>query len=375
MKNYYEILGVDKNASKNEIKKAFRKLAHKYHPDKKGGDEKKFKEINEAYQVLFDDKKRAQYDKYGRVFDDSSYSGYGGTGGQQWGGFDPFSGFSHGGFSGEGFDIDLDDILSSFFGGSKKTKETRRKGRDVQIVLDISLEDAFSGIKKDISFRTYVECGKCSGFGYDKNAGFEVCNKCDGTGKIKEIKKTIFGNIINVVECSECFGTGKIPKKICNECGGVGRVAGKREMEVRIPAGAYSGQVIKVFGKGEAGKRGTSAGDLYIKINVLPHEKFKVYGQDLIVDENVKMSEILKDSVISIKHINGKKIDIKIPNGQDLDKNIIVKGGGMPSVDSWIRGVGKSKTGNLIVRIHVKKPKKITKKVRELAEELEKNGE
>lgn len=367
MKDYYKILGVDKNASKDEIKKAFRVLAQKYHPDKKGGDEKKFKEINEAYQVLSNDKKRQQYDTYGSAFN--------GGGGQGFGGFDPFSSGSGFGdaFGGMNFDIDLGDIFGSFFGGGGP-KKNRTAGNDIEMLLSINLEDVYNGFKKDISFRSQVKCEKCDGYGYDKKEGTEKCSKCDGDGKIKEQKRTILGNIVQARECDKCFGTGHAPKKVCKTCNGTGRNMGKKTVSVDIPAGAYDGQIIKIPGEGEVGIRNDKNGDLYIRIQVLPHKDFKVQGNNLIVDKEVKLGDVVAGDSVKVKHINGKEISVDIPSGHDIREDIVVNGEGMPY---HIRNIGvvKDKMGDLIVRLHLITPKKMSKKAKELADELKKELE
>jgi len=372
MKDYYEILGVSKNASEDEIKKAFRKLAHKYHPDKEGGDEKKFKEINEAYQVLSDKRKRAQYDRYGRTFEPAG--GYGGQGF----GANPFEGFGFD-FSGGQFGQDFsnfgfegfDDILGTFFGGGRRGA-SRQKGSDIQIVLDITLKEAFFGVKKGISFRTFVVCKKCSGAGYEKSAGTKKCDKCSGSGKMKEQHTSLFGSFVQVLECDECFGTGQAPNKICNECGGAGRVIGQKSISVEIKSGVYNGQLIKISGQGEAGLRGKNDGDLYIKINILPDKEFKLEGDNLIVRKEVKLSEVLKGKSIEIESISGKKIKIEIPPHFDITQPIVIKDEGMQRNTGIL---GRALRGDLIVHLYLKTPKKMSSKAKHLAEELAKELE
>jgi molecular chaperone DnaJ len=366
MKDYYKILGVSRGASEEEIKKAFRKLAHQFHPDKAGGDEKKFKEVNEAYQVLSDKQKRAQYDRFGQTFDGSGRGGFQGAGG-------PFDGFDFGGFSGDQFGFDnLDDILGSFFGGGTRRSQARQKGNDIQVLLNITLKDAFFGVKKDISFRTFVTCSKCVGLGYDKDAGTKKCDACHGTGQIKEQKSTFIGNFVQVRECDKCFGTGQAPNKICPECGGAGRVMGTKNISVDIKPGVFSGQVIKIANQGEAGLRGKSSGDLYIKISIAPDKTFKLEGDNLVVVKNISFADVLKGKDIEIESISGKKLSVAIPSHHEINEDIIIKGEGMNRSSGVF---GKLTRGDLIVKLHLKTPKKLSGKARQIAEELAKELE
>jgi molecular chaperone DnaJ len=366
MKDYYEILGVSKNASEEEVKKAFRKLAHKYHPDKDGGDEKKFKEINEAYQVISDKRKRAQYDRYGRVFEGSQAYGGQGFGANPFGDFSfDFSRGQFGqDFSGFGFE-GFDDILGTFFGGGRRGAQ--RRGNDIQIALDVTLKEAFFGIKKDISFRTLVICWKCSGVGYDKAAGTKKCDKCGGSGKIKEQRSSFFGSFVQVSECDRCFGTGQAPGKVCDECGGAGRVMGQKSIGIDIKPGVYNGQLVKISGQGEAGLRGNSGGDLYVKINILPDREFGLEGDNLFVKKEVKISDVLRGKSIEIGHISGKKIKIEIPPHFDVTQPIVVRGEGMPRSGGIL---GKGSYGDLIVNLGIKTPKRMSSKAKRLADEL-----
>lgn len=376
-KNYYEILGVSKGASDDDIKKAFRKLAHQHHPDKSGGNEAKFKEINEAYQILSDKKKREQYDKYGRVFDGqgggAGFEGFTGSG--PFGGFD-FSGFDFGGFSGQGqngFDFDLDDVLGSFFGGgSSRQKGGRRKGQDIQAVIDVTLKEAFFGVKKNVSFRTFVSCQKCDGAGHDLNAGTKKCDVCGGLGKVKERINSFFGNLVQVKECDKCFGSGQAPNKICPECSGAGRIMGSKNIEIDIKSGVYDGQLLKIEKGGEAGLRGAGIGDLFIKINILPDKNFELKGDDLWLKKNIKISDILLDKKIKIESISGKDLEIEIPSNFDLSSNLVIKGEGMHKKSSAFSG---HKRGDLVINFNLKTPGKISGKARSIAEDLSKELE
>ena len=375
--NYYHILGINKGASEEEIKKAFRKLAHKHHPDKKGGDEKKFKEINEAYSILSDKKKREQYDKYGRVF-----SAGGGDAGPQWGGQEPFGGFSGAGFStdsgfGFGFDpssfsegADLSDVFEAFFEGMgvRQKRRTYERGGDIEIIQEISLEEAFKGVEKEIRYKILVDCEKCEGKGYDQKAGFDKCAVCGGRGEIKETRKSFFGSFTQVKQCKECMGTGQISKSPCVQCRGTGRISGERQVKIKIVQGIHDGQLITIKGAGEAGQRGTGAGDLYVRIKIKPHNIFHREGNDLIISKNVKLMDILLGKKIEIPIISSHKLHIEIPTDFDIRQNVIISNEGMPVFGAYGRG-------NLIVELKIKTPKKISAKAKKSLEDIEKEIE
>ena len=259
MADYYQILGISKGSSQDDIKKAYRKLAHKYHPDK-GGDEKKFKEINEAYQILSDKEKRGQYDRFGRVFE-------GGSGSNQ--------GFDFGSFGNQGFDFDFDfgdlgEVMEDFFGfGGPKGKRDVKKGRDIEIELTLPLEEILRGREKEISLEKFVACSRCQGVGAEPGTQVRECFSCRGSGQVQQIKRTPFGSFTRVTVCPECGGEGFKPEKPCNVCRGEGRIKKEEKIRIFVPAGVDTNQVIKIEGKGEAGKRGGKAGDLYIRIFVV----------------------------------------------------------------------------------------------------------
>ncbi|MBI5079125.1 DnaJ domain-containing protein [Candidatus Wolfebacteria bacterium] len=368
MNDYYKILGINKGASEEEVKKAFRKLAHKYHPDKKGGDDKKFKEINEAYQTLSDKNKREQYDQFGRVFD--------GAQGQQWGGQNgPFGGFSagEGGF-GFGFDpssfgdaSDLGEIFDAFFEGMgvRQKRRTYRRGADVEIAQEITLEEAFNGTKRELKYKIAVSCDKCVGKGYDEKAGFDKCGVCGGRGEIKEARKTFFGNFTQVKSCKKCSGSGQIPKNSCRHCGGLGKVAGERTIKLEIYPGVDNGQIIQIKGAGEAGEAGSEAGDLYARIKIKPHHIFERRGNDLLIKKEVNLINILLGKKIEIPTIAGEKLTVEIPEDFDLRQQLVISGKGMPVF-------GGSGRGNLITEFKIKTLKKLNAKARKILEDLEK---
>lgn len=346
-KDYYDILGVSKNASKEEIKKAYRKLAHQYHPDKPGGDEKKFKEINEAYGVLSDDKKRAQYDRFG-----TAEGGFGiPTGGFSWD-------FDFGGFENDA----LSEIFETFFEGLgiKKKRRTYEHGSDVEIIQEITLEEAHRGAIKKLRYQTLVQCGKCGSIGHNPAAGFEKCPVCDGQGEIRENRSTFFGNFSRVSVCARCGGTGQVPKDICASCKGSGRVKGEREVMLEIRPGIADGQIIKFPKAGESGERGAENGDLYVKIAIKPHPIFERQGNDLYVKKAVKLTDILLDKPLVVPTLGGGSVKIKIPPDFNLREPLVIAGEGMAG------------RGNLFVILEVKTPKKIGPRAKKILEDLEK---
>lgn len=358
-KSYYEILGVSKSATEDEIKKAFRKLAHQYHPDK-GGDEKKFKEINEAYQILSNKEKRAQYDRFGRTFDGAGA-----------GGFNPFAGGQGSPFGDVHFDFggadfgDLGDIFDTFFEGLgvRQKRHTYHRGSDIQIVEEITLEESFRGVKKEMEYSVMVRCEKCNGVGHDPKAGFDQCSACGGRGEIKEMKQSFFGNFAQVKACGKCFGTGQIPKKVCDACRGSGRLKGKKKITVEIRPGVDNNQLIKVQSVGEAGERGAQEGDLYIKIRVKPHHIFRREGDNLIIRKEVDMIDLLLDKKLEVPTIAGNKLMVDVPKGFNIKENLVVRGEGMPKIN----GFGK---GDLIVDMEIKTPKKMSAKTKKILEDL-----
>lgn len=351
-KDYYKILGVDKKATKVEIKKAFHKLAHKYHPDKEGGDEKKFKEASEAYAVLSDDKKRTEYDAYGQSF--------GGNGGFQ-GGFNGFNGFSQGGQT-EGFEFDLGDIFGDIFGGGRNARKTR--GSDISIDLEISFSEAVFGVERRVLLTKNSFCVECNGTGAKQGSEMETCSNCNGKGKIRETKQSFFGAFSSVKICDKCKGTGKIPKEKCKECWGTGIKKKQEEIKIKIPAGINHGEMIRLSGAGEAISGGV-AGDLYIKIHVVPHKHFRKEGVDLKMDLAVKLSDALLGAEYVVETLDGK-ITVKIPKGVSHGELLRVRDKGVP--------YGGNKRGDLFLKIKIKLPNKLSRKAKQLVEELKEEG-
>ena len=366
MKDYYSVLGVERSASDEDIKKAYRSLAHKYHPDKAGGNEAKFKEVNEAYQILSNKDKRSQYDRFGRVDNGAgqgpmpgweNFSGFGGQGGQWNVNF--------------GEDLgDLGDIFETFFGGQARggPRSTYKRGSDIEIHETLTLEEAFSGVKKTLAFQTYLECAKCAGIGYEKSKGVKKCSKCQGKGEIKEERQTFFGKFAQLKACPDCHGKGEIPNEKCNACVGTGRVVKTREAKVDIAPGIEDGQIIKIANMGEAGEFGSGSGDLYVVVRVRPHKTFERRKSDLIVQKDVRVSEALLGKEIAMMDVDGTQFKITIPAGFNLREALKIEGRGMPKFGMF----GGSTRGDLYVHFNMRVPKSVSSKTKKLLEELDK---
>ncbi|MEK7564005.1 MAG: molecular chaperone DnaJ [Patescibacteria group bacterium] len=358
-KDYYETLGVNKNASKEEIKKAFYKLAHKYHPDKKDGNEAKFKQVNEAYQVLSDDSKRSKYDQYGSQYENMGHA----HAGHQGGGFEgfDFSGFGQGGAE---FDFgNLNDIFSDFFGGGMGARREQRRGRDISTEIQVSFSDAVFGITRKVLITKTSTCVTCDGKGAKIGTKMETCKTCNGQGKIHETKRSFLGNISTTKVCETCFGSGEVPKEVCDKCKGKGVLRREEEITIMIPAGIRDGEMIRMTGMGEAVSRGMT-GDLYIKINVAPHPLFKRDGNDLVMNLDLNLSDALLGMKYPVKTLDGD-IEVTIPEGVKINEVLRVRGKGVPN---------KNKRGDLLIKLNIKLPHKISKKSRELIEQLKKEG-
>lgn len=352
MEDYYKILGLNRNASKEEIKRAYRRLAHKYHPDKEGGNEELFKKINEAYQVLGDDEKRRQYDQFGRVFSGDFPSGGFPGGGFAWdfdiGGIDDFG--------------DLEEIFSAFFEGLgvRQRRRTYRRGGDVEVVVPITLPEAQKGKVVDVAFNTYVTCETCKGAGHEPGTRMKTCEYCGGRGEIRETRNTFFGNFARVIACEKCRGVGKVPEKVCKTCSGVGRVRGKREVSVEIRPGVSDGQIIKIPNMGEAGEHQAGTGDLYVRVRVEPHPIFERRGNNLYRVLPVKITDVLLGRKVQVETLDGRVVEVDIPRGSRLTDTLRLKGEGMPP------------DGDLIVELQVETPKKLSPKAKKLLEDLDK---
>ena len=376
MKDYYKILGIGQTASEDEIKKAYRRLAHKHHPDKAGGDEKKFKEISEAYQTLSDKKKRSHYDQYGTA---EPFQGFGGGQGP-FGGFSaqggPASGWDFGGFSagqGGGFgqefsfsDMgDMGEVLESFFEGMgvKPKRRTYQRGSDVEVIQEITLEEAFRGASRNFKIRMPISCPECRGQGSDVSAGSKVCETCNGQGEVREKKQTFFGTFSQVKTCGKCRGSGKIPNKICNTCKGSSRLNGERSVDLEIVPGVQENQIIKIKGAGEAGELGTPGGDLYVRIKIAPHSVFERRGDDLVAKKELNVLDLLMGKKIEVPTVSGGKLHVEIPAHFNLKEDLRISGEGMPHFGAFGRG-------DLLVNFIVKAPKKLDPKAKKLLEDL-----
>jgi molecular chaperone DnaJ len=357
MKDYYQILGVPRGASHDDIKKAFRKLAHEHHPDKQGGNEAKFKEANEAYSVLGDAEKRKRYDTFGSA--DAHAGGGGFGGGQGFGGFD-FSGFSQGFGNGDGVEFDLGDVFSSFFGGGGRQP---KKGKDIRVMLEISFKDAVFGSKQRIELHMPAQCTTCKGTGAAEGSKRVTCKTCNGAGKKTTMKQTILGAVRTSAVCDACHGVGTVPEKPCPTCKGSGVHRRDVSHEIDIPAGANDGEEYVIRGKGEAAA-GLQSGDLFIRLRVQQDKRFKRHGADLHSTVTVPLSSTLVGETISFAALD-ETIDVTIPACSRNGDEVIIKGKGVPQ--------GRSR-GNLVIHLDVKMPRKANDTIRKLAEELKKEG-
>ncbi len=354
-RDYYEVLGVDKGASEDELKKAYRKLARKYHPDlNKDNPEAadKFKEVNEAYEVLSDKDKRAKYDQFGFAGVDPSYGG-GAAGAGGFGGFDMG---------------DLGDLFGSFFGGGfgggrSQRRNAPQRGESIQQNLILSFEEAAFGCEKEISFNCIDTCDDCGGTGAAKGTTAETCPNCRGTGSVMQTQRTPLGVFQTQTTCPNCRGTGKIIKKPCAKCGGVGRLRKKRTFKVKVPAGIDEGQVLRERGMGSAGVNGGPAGDLLISISIRPHPIFTREGQDVYVDIPVSFVQAALGDTLQVPTIDGR-VEYKMPEGTQTGTVFRMRGKGIQNLN----GRGR---GDQYVRVNVEVPKNLSEKQKKLLREFE----
>lgn len=358
-KDYYKVLGVDKNASQDEIKKAFRKKAHECHPDKAGGDEAKFKEINEAYQVLGNAEKRSQYDQFGSAFEHA----------QAGGGFSGFEGFRD--FSGfaNGFDGNVDDLgdifggLGDIFGfGGGKARSGPKKGSNTQALLTIDFMEAVFGAEKELKINKTVKCDNCNGNGAEPGSKIETCKTCGGRGTVTRIQRTILGNMQVQSTCQDCAGEGKTFETKCKKCHGEGIVQEKVNLKLKIPAGINNGETIRLSGQGEAGLKGGAYGDLYIKIQVRSDSRFTRSGYDIRTKIEINFTQAALGDKIEIETVDGK-IKLKIPEGTQSGTIFKLRGRGVPR----LQGRGR---GDHLVEISIKTPTNLSRKQKKLLEEL-----
>jgi molecular chaperone DnaJ len=360
-RDYYEVLGVNKNASAEEIKKAYRKLALRYHPDRNKGDkdaEEKFKEATEAYEVLRDPEKRALYDQYGHAGMSGAGAGAGG----------PF---------GFGTEFDLADALRAFmrdfgsfgfedfFGGrtSGRTRGGGNRGRDLQIKVKLGLRDVAKGVEKQIKVKKLVKCTTCRGSGSKPGSRPVACQVCGGSGQIRQVQRSLFGQFVNVTECRRCEGMGTVVSDPCRDCGGTGRIRGSEKISVKIPAGVASGNYITVSGGGDAGERGGPNGNLYIIVEEEEDDLFVRHGNDVLLDLPLTISQLALGAKVEIPTLDGKVL-FKIPPGTPSHKVFRMKGKGIPHLNSYGRG-------DQLVRVMAWVPGKLSKREMELLRELD----
>lgn len=352
-RDYYEVLGVGKNASADEIKKAFRRLAVQHHPDKEGGDEAKFKEVNEAYEVLKDPSKRQRYDQFGHA----------GVGGSAAGG-SPFGG----GYDGQNINFDfgnLGDIFSSFFGGSPQREHMQNRGRDLEASLTLTFEQAVFGHEEEIYLNAEDICEHCDGKTVEPGFELKTCSTCQGSGQVVKVMRTIFGNIQQASPCPTCRGTGKIPEKNCAVCHGKGTQLRKQTVRLKIPAGIDDGATIRLRERGEAVANGPK-GDLYVHIRVKAHKKFTREGDLILSEEHIGMVEAALGTEIDVETVDGP-IRMKIPAGTQSGTDFKLSGHGVPHLQRETRGAH-------IVSIIVDTPTKLTKKQKDLLEQFNEPG-
>lgn len=359
-KNYYDILGVDKKATQDDVKKAFRKLAMKHHPDK-GGDEAVFKEITEAYSVLADDKRRREYDSYGQTFAGGGPgAGFNGAGGFD---FSNFQGFQQG----QNVEFDLGDLFEGFgdvFGGARGGGRRVRRGRDISIDVEISFKESILGAKRSVLITKIGKCDTCDGSGGKPGTEMETCKACNGAGKVHETRNSPLGAFTSVRTCQECQGAGTMPKEKCKTCVGHGILRKEEEVKLEIPKGIDNGEMIRMPARGEATKGGVP-GDLYVKVHVKPHDVFRKEGPNLIMDMPVKLTDALLGTTVSVTTIDGKTLEVKIPAMAKTEEVLRLRQKGV----AYDGG-----TGDLLIRVTTAMPKKLSGKAKKAIEELKSEG-
>lgn len=352
--NPYEILGVGKTATQDEIKKAYRALSKQWHPDKHKGEktaEEKYKKINQAYELLSDPKKRQMYDQYG------SAEGAGASGapfGQGFGGFEGFEG--------------LGDLFETFFSGAARAgQRTDVQGRDIEVALTIALPEAYSGVKKIVRMKKLVACETCRGSGAKDHARKVTCSTCNGTGQVVRTAQSFFGMIRQSVVCDTCKGSGRVPEVSCSVCKGEGRVRGTEESTIEVPPGIADGQALRIRGKGEAGRQSTVPGDLFVHVRVEPHPRFVRERDNLHTEETIPVTGAVLGTEIPVETLGGA-VTLKIPEGTQPHQVFRIKGKGMSVLNT-------SRFGDLYVRVNVEVPKRLSREERRLWEELRGRGE
>ncbi|WP_069130845.1 molecular chaperone DnaJ [Rhodohalobacter halophilus] len=355
-RDYYEVLGVDKNAGEAELKKAYRKLAMKYHPDRNKGDDKaeiKFKEASEAYEVLRDPQKRQRYDQFG-------HSGMNG------GGFGGASDFTN---------ADFEDIFSRFsdifggdiFGGggrrqSRSRRGTGRPGSDMKLRVELTLEEIAEGVEKTLKVKKQVKCDSCNGTGAETESDFETCSTCNGVGEVRQVSRTMFGQFVNVQPCPSCSGEGQIIKNKCSDCGGEGRKRSEENIKVNIPSGVSKGNYITLRRQGNAGVRGGEPGDLIVLIEEKEHENFERDGNDIYYDLHLSIPDAILGTEVQVPTLKGKA-KVKVEPGTQPGKLLRMR-------ERGIKGLNNSGTGDQFIKVHVYVPKDLTDEERKHVEAL-----
>jgi len=359
-RDYYDVLGVSKGASADEIKKAYRRLAVQHHPDKEGGDETKFKEAGEAYEVLKDSQKRQRYDQFG-------HAGVGGASGSGQGGGNPFEGF--GGFGGQNVNFDfgegLGDIFGQFFGGGNSRQQRPQRGRDVEVQLQLTFEEAVFGLEHELSLELDDICSHCKGTTVEPGHDMKTCDDCKGAGQRARVVNTMFGAIQQTVACDTCGGLGKVPEKVCSVCRGTGTERRKQAIKLKVPAGIDDGATIRLSGRGEAVGRGEK-GDLYVYIRVKAHKHFTREGDIILSEEHVAMVDAALGTEIDVETVDGM-VRMKVPAGTQSGTDFKLSSHGVPHMNSDRRGPH-------IVSVVVDTPTKLGRKEKELLEELRKRS-
>jgi molecular chaperone DnaJ len=355
---------VEKTASQDEIKRAFLKLAHQYHPDKNGGKDDKFKEINEAYQVLGNAEKRKQFDQFGQVF--------GSAQGGQAGGFGGFNGF--GGFQNGGMNINMDDLgdLGEMFGGlgdmfgfggySRSRRHGPQRGQDIEAQMTVDFTEAIFGVEKEVTLKKKVVCSKCGGSGAEPGSKVEECTTCKGHGRVRRLQQTILGSIQTETACPNCQGDGKTVSEKCSVCRGAGTIYDTVKFKVKIPAGVDNGGRIRIPGYGEAGEKGASSGDLYLEIRVRPSEKFARDDYDILTKKEINFSQAALGDKIEIETVHGE-VELKIPEGAQSGTVFKLKNKGVPYSDGHTKG-------DHLVTVIIKTPKNLNKNQKEALKKL-----
>lgn len=369
-KDYYDILGIPKDASDEDIKRSFRKLAHQYHPDKNGGNAEKFKEINEAYQVLSDKPKRSQYDQFGTTFS-------GGAGPSAGGGFGGFPGFSAQGGPAGGWDFsnfangngaqfdfgDLGDIFGGVFGGRARRRRGPVGGDDIEMTVNLEFMEAVRGTQQQLKVFKQMKCARCHGNGAEPGTPITTCAECGGSGQVATVRQTILGSFQQVVTCPKCQGEGKSAKKSCRQCGGDGRVRDYDTFTVKIPAGIDDGQTIELNGRGEAGEKGGPAGALYLRIKVKPHETFRREGYDILSRQPINFKQAALGDKIEVEGPEGEET-LKIPAGTQTGTVFKLRGKGVTHLHG-------NRRGDQLVEVVVETPRGLNRHQKELLDQLE----